>query len=254
MESTGHSSTPDPAFEASLHAGGVEFGARDAELLWAVEAEGSLNAAASTLGRSYSRAHQRLGDLETAFGPLVERTRGGAGGGGSTLTDGAHTLLARYDRLRAAFTGVAETIETVLEGHVIERTGELGIIETDVGRVRAITPPNVEAVQVIIRADAVTLHEPGGSPAEDATSARNRFVGVISDIDHGETISLVTVDVGADESLFALVTEESRERLGLTDGTEVVASFKATATRATAQQMPDDVADRTTVSEVNDRD
>jgi molybdate transport system regulatory protein len=231
MEDSGEPPDPDPAFEARLHAGGVEFGDRDAALLRAVAEEGSLNAAAGALGRSYSRAHQRLVDLEGAFGPLVERTRGGAGGGGSTLTDGARALLARYDRLRAEFTGVAEAAETVVEGRVVERMGELAVVETEVGRVRALTPPDAEAVQVALRADAVTLHAPEDAPPAGGTSARNRLEGVVRTVEAGEAVATVTVDAGAVD-LAALVTVESIGRLGLAPGVPVVVTFKATATRA----------------------
>lgn len=221
----------DAGFEARLRAGGVTFGDRDATLLRAVAEEGSLNAAASSLGRSYSRAHQRLGDLEAVFGPLVERTRGGSGGGGSTLTDGARALLARYDRLRSEFTGVAEVGETVVEGRVVERTGELAVVETEIGRMRALTPPEAETVQVTLRADAVTLHAPEDAPPAGGTSARNRLEGVVRAVEAGEAVATVAVEVGG-VTLTALVTVESVERLGLADGTPIVATFKATATRA----------------------
>jgi molybdate transport system regulatory protein len=227
--------TPAPAFEARLRADGVTFDDRDATLLRTVAEEGSLNAAASALGRSYSRAHGRLGELEGAFGPLVERTRGGAGGGGSRLTDGARALLARYDRLRAEFTGVAEATETVVEGRVVERTGELAVVETDVGRLRALTPPDAEAVQVTLRADAVTIHAPADAPPAGGTSARNRLEGVVEAVEVGEAVGTVTVAVDGREenvALAALVTVESVERLGLAPGDPVVVTFKATATRA----------------------
>lgn len=94
----------DAGFEAHLHADGVRFDATDAELLRTIDAEGSLNRAADTLGRSYARAHQRLTELEDAVGPLVARQRGGSGGGGSELTANAHELLAQFERLRAEFT------------------------------------------------------------------------------------------------------------------------------------------------------
>lgn len=223
----------DATFDARLRAGDISFTERDATLLRRVDETGSLNQAADALGRSYSRAHQRVTALEEAFGPLVERQRGGSSGGGSTLTERARTLLARFDRLRVGYTSVAETSEAVFEGIVEERTGELGTVRTDAGAVHAIVPPDGERVQVSIRADAVTLHEPDGTPPEEATSARNRFAGRVTALDRGESVSHVTVDVGADDPLFALVTEASRGRLGLSPGADVVASFKATATRAT---------------------
>jgi molybdate transport system regulatory protein len=224
----------DADFDAHLQAGDVAFTERDATLLRAVDETGSLNEAASSLGRSYSRAHGRLTDLEAAFGDLVERHRGGADGGGSTLTDRARDLLAEYDRLRTGYASVAETAASVLAGQVTGRDGELGTVETDAGTVTAVVPPDADHVEVSVRADAVTLHAPDDTPAEAATSARNRFAGVVTTVERGESISRVTVDVGADTPLYALVTDRSREHLALEPGREVVASFKATATRATA--------------------
>lgn len=234
----------DTGFDAHLHASDVQFDAADAALLRAVDEEGSLNRAADALGRSYSRAHKRLTKLEDAFGPLVARQRGGSGGGGSQLTDEARELLARFERVQTEFTGTAEVEETVLSGQIVDRDGELATVETDAGRVRALAPRGAssgdERVQVSIRADAVTLHAPDDAPPESATSARNRFSGTVSVLDEGEAVArvVVSLDGNADEnsSLAALVTMSSVEKLHLRVGSAVVVSFKATATRATAQE------------------
>ncbi|WP_276299335.1 TOBE domain-containing protein [Halorussus lipolyticus] len=227
----------DAGFEAHLRADGVEFDADDADLLRAVDREGSLNRAAEALGRSYSRAHQRLTALEDALGPLVARQRGGSGGGGSELTDEARDVLARFERLRTEFTGTAEVEESVLSGRVVSREGELATVETSAGQVRALAPEaDTDAVQVAVRADAVTLHAPADAPAEEATSARNRFAGTISAIDSGEQVARVLVDVDADALLGALVTMSSVEKLDLREDSDVVASFKATATRASPRE------------------
>lgn len=223
----------DPAFEAQLRTDGVSFTERDANLLRTVEETGSLNGAATELGRSYSRSHQRVTALEEAFGPLVERQRGGPNGGGSTLTDRARELLARFERLQVGYTAAAETAEAVFGGVVRNRTGELGTVATDAGPMRAIVPPEGDHVQISVRADAVTLHEPGGTPEAEATSAHNRFEGRVVDVERGRAVSQVAIDVGADDPLFALIAENSRRQLGLDIGTTVVASFKATTTRAT---------------------
>lgn len=224
----------DDAFDAAIVAGGVRFDARDAALLRAVDAEGSLHAASDALGRSYARSHGRVGDLESAFGPLLERERGGAGGGGSRLTPAARRLLARFDRLRATFTGTAAAAETVFEGRVESRDGELLLVATDAGRLRALATDDdlPERVQVTVRADAVTLHVPAEAPADDATSARNRLEGLVESVDRRETVATVRVGVGADEPLVALVTAASVDRLGVEQGSTVVATWKATAARA----------------------
>lgn len=267
----------DDAFTATVVADGVGFDARDAALLRAVDEHGSLHAASDELGRSYARAHGRIEDLEAAFGPLVDRRRGGSDGGGSRLTAGARRLLARFDRLQAAFAGTAAAAETVLEGRVRSREGELLDVETDAGVLRALggtalegsireATGRVEAireateqvdavrdgtaredperddegtatepsgdVQVAVRADSVTLHAPTDAPGADATSARNRVLGTVEGIVRRETVAEVAVDVGVDRPLLALVTLDSVDRLDLEVGTSIVATWKATATRA----------------------
>jgi molybdate transport system regulatory protein len=224
-----------PEYDARLSADGVTFEARDARLLVAIDDHGSLNAAADDLGRSYARAHQRLKALEEVFGPLVERRRGGAGGGGSALTDNARDLLATFERLEAGYESIARNEEYVLRGEVVDRDGELATVETAVGTIRALTPPDATEVEVTLRSDAVTLHAPSDAPPADATSARNRLAGTVTQVDRGDAVAQVHVDVGTDEPLVALVTTESVDRLALAPDREVVVSFKATATRATSR-------------------
>jgi len=239
--------------EARLQAGDVAFGATDAELLRSIGAHGSVRGAAEALGRSRARALNRVAEMEEEFGPLVERQRGGADGGGSRLTADAKTLLARFDRLRATLSGTAAVPEAVLSGEVLGREGEFGEVGTDAGVVRALLVDRVLAngdgedapgeptqldvgtqVQVSVQADAVTLYRPADAPDGGATSARNRLAGRVAGVESGESIVRVGVDVGAEAPLSALVTRESRRRLGIEPGLEVVASFKTTATRATA--------------------
>jgi molybdate transport system regulatory protein len=221
----------NPEFDAYVGSDGVTLDARDVALLRAIESQGSLNAAADALGRSYAHAQRRIVELEEAFGSLVERHRGGSQGGGSELTDGAHELLAAFDRVRRGFEGVAEIAETVLTGRTVDRAGELVTVETDAGRVRALVPDGDGVVQLSVRADAVTLTDPGDAPVPDQTSARNRFEGTVEAVETGDSIARAAVDVGAENPLLALVTTDSCERLALEPGTPVLASFKATATR-----------------------
>lgn len=238
--------SPESAADASavVERDDVAFGREDAALLRAIAAQGSVSGAARELGRSRARATTRLQDLESAFGGLVARRRGGSDGGGSLLTDAAAALLARFDRLRANLDGTAGVTESVLPGRLVGTAGELGTVETGAGRLRALvvwpegyteeryTNGEGVGVEVSVRASAVTLHDPNDAPAGAATSARNRFHGRVAAIDEGVAVSHVTVHVDDSTPLVALVTRDSVDRLGLEPGREVVASFKATATRA----------------------
>lgn len=221
----------DAHFEAGLVKCGVRLTQRDVKLLRAIHEHGSLNKAAAALERSYSRSQQRVVELEDAFGQLVDRQRGGAGGGGSVLTETSERLLAEFDRLETEFAGLTQVEETVFRGTVIERAGELGTVETAVGPVRAIVPSATTTVCVAVRADAITLYAPGSVP-ETETSARNQFDCAVADIVDGDSLAKVVLDIGSDTEMTALVTQTSVRTLELTAGDTVVATFKTAGTRA----------------------
>jgi len=222
----------DAGFEAHLRVGEVTVDGRDAALLEAIDAHDSLNAAADALGRSYSRAHERLTVLESAAGPLVARQRGGQGGGGSDLTPAARDLLARFARLQAALEETARTDDVVLQGTVVDRDGELVTVETPAGPVRALQFEDGDRVQVSFRADAVTLHALEAAPPADGSSARNRFRGTVAAVEEAAAVATVTVAVSPTVRFPVRVTRRSLDRLELAPGVDVVATVKATATRA----------------------
>lgn len=222
---------------------GVEFDERDVRLLREIGETGSVAKASSNLGRSRPRDLARIEELESSFGDLVERYRGGSDGGGSTITHNARRLMNQYERLQVALSATAQVPETVLEGSVSSVAGELAEVTTSVGTVRGLHGGVAasETVQVRVDADSITVLDPAADPAPDATSARNHLVGIVAQIDRGETVSTVRIDV--DGTIFcALVTEESAERLELVEGREVVITWKATATRVA--ELPNMGCDR----------
>lgn len=221
--------------EPFIDVGDVTIDERDVEALRGIAEHGSMHRAAAELGRSYAHIQRRITELEEALGPLVTRERGGSGGGGSTLTADAHELLARFDRLRAEFSGLARAEESVFSGTVIDRDGLLGTIDTRAGPVRGIVTAEDDAVRVSVRSDAVSLATPDDAPRPDGTSIRNRFEGVVTRVESEGRLARITVDVNADAPLRALVTDASASTLALEEGAAVVASFKATATRAVSE-------------------
>lgn len=219
---------------AAVVSDSVEFDARDVILLREIDAVGSVAKASTNLGRSRARDLSRIETLETVFGTLVERHRGGSGGGGSKLTTNAKQLLNRYERLQTALTATAQVPETVLHGTVTNVTGELADVETAVGLVRGLHDGiSVGAqVQARVSGDALTIHDSVTDPDPDSTSARNRLRGIISGIERGQTLFTVSIDV--EEATFrVLITEESATRLGIEPGSSVRLTWKATATRLT---------------------
>lgn len=217
---------------------GVEFDERDVQLLREIDETGSVAKASSNLGRSRPRDLARIEELESSFGDLVERYRGGSDGGGSTVTDNARRLLNQYERLQVALSATAQVPETVLEGSVSSVAGELAEVTTSVGTVRGLHDgvTATEPVHVRIDADSITVLDPAADPAPDATSARNQLSGIVAQIDRGETVSTARIDVGG--AIFcALLTEKSVDRLELAKGRDVILTWKATATRVV--ELPD---------------
>lgn len=222
--------------QAALIEDNTEFDSRDAALLDAIHETGSVAAAASDLGRSRARALSRIETLETAFGTLVERTRGGSDGGGSRLTAAGRRLLDRYDRLQAVLAATATVPETVLDGTVTSVDGELATVDTAVGNVRGLHDEATvgDAVQVRIGADAVTVYTGDKRVDPNATSARNRLSAEVADIETGETVATVQVSVDG-VIVRVLITNDSAKRLELAVGDNVTIRWKATATQLVSQ-------------------
>lgn len=225
--------TLDTGFSPHLAVEDVTITDRDVEMLRAIDEEGSMHSAASALGRSYPHLQRRIVEIETAVGSLTRRARGGAGGGGTELTGDARALLRRFDRLRVALSGVTDVPESVIQGTVLDRSGALATVETAAGTIQARVPRSATTVEIAIRADAVVLIE-AGLAATGQTSLQNQLSGVVSAVALEETIATITLDLGEETRLRAVVTAESVERLDIEEGLELVAAFKSTATRALA--------------------
>ena len=217
---------------AALVHGDIEFDRRDVLLLQEIDRTGSVAKASTNLGRSRARDLSRIEELESVFGDLVERQRGGSGGGGSSVTETAKQLLNRYERLQVALTATAQVPETVLEGTVASVSGELADVTTSVGTIRGLHKGVTcdDFVQVRIGADSLTVLDPLAGLDPDSTSARNHLSGTVTEIDRGETVSTIGIDVDGTQ-FRALVTEGSVDRLELVEERDVALTWKATATR-----------------------
>lgn len=84
--------------------GEILIGEGRARLLRLIHETGSINAAAKTMGLSFRRAWAMVKDIEDRLQlTLVEKRRGGVGGGQATLTPAAIALLERYAEILSEF-------------------------------------------------------------------------------------------------------------------------------------------------------
>ena len=233
--------TIEKEYTTKLAIDDVTIDRRDVEMLDAIDRYGSMHRAAEELGRSYARLQNRVVEIEEAVGPITERRRGGSGGGGTELTETADELRRQFDRHAAELDGVARVTESVFSGTVRDRDGELATVETEIGAILALVPDGASEVQLTVRSDAVVLTDPDATPEADGTSLRNQFTGTVAGLEPGEAITRATVrlegdgdgngDTDGEADLEALITRASAERLDLTPGDPITASFKATAAR-----------------------
>lgn len=80
------------------------FGQGRDTLLRLIQRTGSINASAKEMGVPYRKAWTYIDAMEKRLGfPLVNRLKGGTGGGTSSLTPQAETLLQKFDLLQEGF-------------------------------------------------------------------------------------------------------------------------------------------------------
>ena len=166
--------------------------ARFFDLLAAVEATGSLRKAASAAGYSYKGAWMLLeAASELASLPLFETSTGGAGGGGTHLTEAAGALLQTWREL-------------------------LGRHEAFLG--------DQESWLLLQPAFAGLLRR-----FSMKTSARNQFAGTISSVETGPVSAQATLSLPGGQEITASMTAMAAAKLGLRQGQQAIALIKSSA-------------------------
>lgn len=103
---------------------GARIGPGKVALLESVRGTGSISAAARTMDMDYKRAWTLIDSMNRAFDqPLVERTTGGTGGGGATLTPFGADVLERYRRLEKEAAKLGSADLKMLERHALPEAG-----------------------------------------------------------------------------------------------------------------------------------
>jgi len=87
------------------------FGEGQMHILETIREQGSINAAAKSLGMGYRSMWGRLRKMEKRLGkPLLIRHKGGADGGHSDLTPEAVEMIDKFKRLQQEISDISTTI------------------------------------------------------------------------------------------------------------------------------------------------
>ncbi|EDT38754.1 TOBE domain-containing protein [Burkholderia ambifaria] len=242
-------------------------GATRIALLAAIGDTGSITRAAKAVGLSYKAAWDAIDTMNNLAGePLVTRSTGGKGGGGTTLTPRATSLITAFrtierehrrfiDAASAAVSGF--DVDWALIGRIGMKTSArnqlFGKVESIVrgtvnDEVTLVLPGGQVIVAVLTHesADALGL-EPGAAAcalvkaswvvlavADEAeptlkVSARNQLHGTVETVAAGAVNSEVTLALDGGGTLTAVVTNDSVGALQLDVGRRAIALFKASS-------------------------
>ncbi len=119
----------------------------------------------------------------------------------------------------AAFVGV----ETMFEACVVTRGDGIVVLRAGVHQIEAVDRGDFARALVCVRPEDVSI----ATTAETASSVRNRLPGRVRRIAAAGASARVELDCGV--PVVARITRRSMEEMGLDAGSEVIASFKATA-------------------------
>ena len=103
---------------------GARIGPGKIALLESVRDTGSISAAARAMDMDYKRAWTLIDSLNRAFDrPLVDRSTGGTGGGGASLTAFGADVMERYRRIEQAAAKLGSTDLRFIERHALTEAG-----------------------------------------------------------------------------------------------------------------------------------
>lgn len=248
-------------FGSDSHSWGSQ---RRMALLQAIDEEGSISAGARKIGISYKAAWDAVDTMNSLAGePLVMRNTGGQRGGGAQLTSRAKQITALYqtlDQVHERF--VAELADLAgqnnpdlglirhlmvkvpgrnkLNGTIMQIVhgpshSQVHIALTDKTSIVANVPhATVSQLEAGRGAPVVAFIDPaaimiGLTDAAQALSARNQLPGTISHIHTDDSSAEIVVKLCSGTDLVIQVTPASIQALGLQQGLQIYAIFKASS-------------------------
>ncbi|MEJ2591856.1 MAG: TOBE domain-containing protein [Candidatus Thiodiazotropha sp.] len=241
---------------------GGDITAKRIDLLEAIDAQGSISAAAKQLGISYRSAWDAVDEMNNLWeSPLVEKSPGGAHGGGTRLTGDGRQLIDGFRLMQQAYRHFTEGLSRDLDDferfqnsirRLTMRTSarnqfqgkvemisagpvnsEITLAINEKDRLTAIiTSESVEHLGLSLGSEAYALIKASFiilAPADEnlITSARNRLCGSIRELRHGPVNSEAIIELEGGKTLTAIITEESARAMQLDRGSPVCALIKA---------------------------
>lgn len=165
-------------------------GAGRIELLERIDKTGSIHAAAKEMKMSYKAAWERINGMNLlADHPLIERTTGGKGGGGTKLTPYARELIATFHRF------------SELHRQFIDRFSEAG--------------NDPERLARILSRTFLT------------TSARNQLPATLISIEERGLNGILTLSLTGSHTIQSVITMKSIRNMGLSVGCDLYAIIKS---------------------------
>lgn len=244
--------------------GGLASNASRIALLEAIAATGSISAAAKEVGYSYKGAWDAIAAMNNlADAPLVERTAGGRHGGGTVLTARGEELVQSFRALEAQHQRFIASLNDAharsadlrvlgrmamqtsarnqFAGKVTRRTRGAVNDEIEIALhggeriVATVTRESSEALNLkrgaeaiaLVKASSILIAVDDGAPLR--LSARNQLRGRVAALHRGAVNSEVVIELSGGNSLAAIITNASVEALGLAEGSEAIALFKASS-------------------------
>lgn len=161
-------------------------------LLEKIDESGSISKAAKAVGISYKTAWDTINAISAhSEKPLLVRVTGGKSGGGTSLTNEGKEVIRTYRIIQEEH----EKFLTNLE----DKMGDVGF----------------NGIEKLV------------DKMSKQVSARNMFAGTVMKILKGEVKSEVTLALKGGEQIVAMITNESVDSLGLTEGSDAYAIVKA---------------------------
>lgn len=233
------------------------------KLLESIGEFGSISSAAKAVGLSYKAAWEAVDTMNNlSHAPLVTRSTGGSGGGGTTLTALGKEMVQNYGILKHEYERFMHTLSH-LSGFNTAHIKNLQRIAMQIsarnqlmGKIGEIKQAKVNAeVHVVLKSGVVLVSTITNSAIEEmglhvgdevvgiikassvlvakdeaiATSARNKLKGVVRDIKCGDVNAQVSIDVGENDVVVATITTESVKQLGFNVGSSVCAIIKSSS-------------------------